>query len=191
MPHSLSPLKTRLTHRAHQILQSHLAPGDLAVDATAGNGHDTCFLARVVAPAGRVYAFDIQPQALAQTRTRLAREGLDETATLFLAGHERLAETLPEPARGRLTAVMFNLGYLPGGDRQTTTTTPSTLAALQQSVQLLKPGGLLSVLAYRQHPGGAEESQAVQAFLEKSGELSLEAHPSPGPVLFIARKKGS
>lgn len=188
MPHSGTPPRNRLTHRAHEILQARLGPGDLAVDATAGNGHDSCFLARAVAPGGRVYAFDVQPQALQQTRERLIREGLAERVTLFHAGHERMAETLPEEARGRLAAVMFNLGYLPGSDRQTTTTTPTTLEALQQSVELLEPGGLLSVLAYRQHPGGAEESRAVQVFLQGRGELSLEVQDSPGPVLFIARK---
>ena len=49
------------------VLESLLQPGDHAVDATMGNGHDTCLLARLVGPKGHVDAFDLQPQAVENT----------------------------------------------------------------------------------------------------------------------------
>ncbi len=186
MPDSRKPL----TRVAHEILEQHLQPGDLAIDATAGNGHDTLFLARAVAPGGSVYAFDIQTQALQQTRARLEGEGVADRATLFHAGHEAMMERVPESAHGRIAAVVFNLGYLPGSDKQTTTLTETTLEALQHSTALLAPGGLLSVLAYRHHPGGREESEAVGEFLGRLPGFRLEVRESPGPVLFVARKDG-
>ena len=66
-----------LTTLAQQAVAAVLGPGGLAVDATVGNGHDTLFLARRVAPRGRVFGFDIQPAALAGARRRLAAAGLE------------------------------------------------------------------------------------------------------------------
>ena len=186
----MSASRKPLTRVAHEILLRHLAPGDLVIDATAGNGHDTLFLARTVAPSGRVYVFDIQPRALLQTRARLEEDGLADLADLFHAGHETMRELLPGEVHGRISAVVFNLGYLPGSDKRTTTLTDTTLQALQQSADLLAPGGLLSVLAYRHHPGGREESEAAGEFLGKLEGFRLESRESPGPVLFVARKDG-
>lgn len=184
------PGRKPLTRLAHEILQRHLGPGDLVIDATAGNGHDTLFLARAVSPVGEVFAFDVQRQALQQTRTRLEGEGMQDLVTLFHGGHETLAARVPERAHGRIAAVMFNLGYLPGSDKQITTASDTTLPALRQSATLLAAGGLLSVLAYRHHPGGQAESTAVAAFLGGLEGFRLEVHESPGPVLFVARKHG-
>ena len=47
-----------------------MKPGETVVDATAGNGHDTIFLSRLVGPSGRVIAFDIDPQARIETEAR-------------------------------------------------------------------------------------------------------------------------
>ncbi len=44
--------------------------------------------------------------------------------------------------------IAFNLGYLPGSDKATTTQRASTLQALQAAFEVLRPGGLLSVMAY-------------------------------------------
>ncbi len=178
-----------LTRLAHRAAEAHLTPGALAVDATAGNGHDTLFLARAVGPAGRVWAFDVQPRALERTRRRLEEAGL-ENVWLLHAGHQRMEDLLPPEARGRIAAVFFNLGYLPGSDRSCTTRPETTCEALAQAARLLAPGGLLSVLAYRGHPGGMEESEAAAALLAGLEGFRLERHESPGPVLFLARRAG-
>ncbi len=154
----------RLVQQSQQLLAQYLKPGDLAIDATVGNGHDTCFLAEAVGEAGRVYGFDIQQQALDAAWQRLDQAALAARVALYHAGHETMVQQLPSELRGQVRVVMFNLGYLPGGDKGRTTHLSTTLAALGQALELLAPGGLLSVMAYTGHPGGREEAEAVKAW---------------------------
>ncbi len=160
----------RLTKLAHALLGASLRPGDTVLDATAGNGHDTMFLARQVGPSGRVYAMDIQEAALTSARARLAAESLDARVTWIPGDHAHLAELLPENTKGRLRAVVFNLGYLPGGDRSVTTRAASTCAALESVLALLGPAGLLSVTCYRGHPGGDTEYHVVREWFTRQGD---------------------
>lgn len=176
-----------LTELAHNILKQYFKPGDFAIDATAGNGHDSCFLARQVGVEGRVFAFDIQQQALDSTTDTLRTQALTERVTLIHRGHEHLLATLPPEYHGKIQTVMFNLGYLPGGDKNRKTTSATTLAALEQAAALLSPGGVITVLAYRGHPGGLEEAHVAE---QKLGELARDGHhlssiQSPGPVLLV------
>ena len=98
-------------HLAARYMEEILRPGDIAVDATMGNGKDTQFLCELVGETGHVYAFDVQEEALERTAARLEAAGLRARATLILAGHETMRENVPVSPR----AVMFNLGWLPGG----------------------------------------------------------------------------
>lgn len=107
----------RITEIAQKQVAEVLREGDRAVDATAGNGWDTLFLARLVGPDGRVYAFDIQQAALDETAALLRKNKLLERVDLIHAGHEAMASYVKEP----VAAVMFNLGYLPGGDHSIVT----------------------------------------------------------------------
>lgn len=91
--------------------------------------------------------------------------------------------------------VCFNLGYLPGGDKGVTTASDSTLPALEAALEVLSPGGLLSMLCYTGHPGGREEYQAVRQIVAElpsaywlTTELQLLNRPT-APVLIIAWKK--
>ncbi|MCA0757458.1 SAM-dependent methyltransferase [Paenibacillus sp. N4] len=155
---------------AHKWIAERTAPGDTVIDATAGGGVDTLALAGIAGANGTVYAFDIQQEALDRTRARLdaaAREGKSGLAgvKLVLRNHAHMAEAVDADAAGRISAVMFNLGYLPGGGDQSVITEPSsTLAALQASLTLLRPGGIITCVLYPGHPGGAEEAAAVEAF---------------------------
>jgi predicted methyltransferase len=153
----------RATEFAHHLLQLALQPGAWAVDATVGNGHDTLFLAQLVGPTGRVFGFDVQATALTVAAQRVAH---CPQVALFHAGHEELQARLPEDATGRLAAVMFNLGYLPGAPKETITHAETTLVALQQAVPLLQIGGLLTVILYPGHPGGEIEASVGRNFLE-------------------------
>ena len=58
----------RLTEKVHAILKNHLREGDQAIDATAGNGYDTLFLAEQIGLSGEVIAIDIQNCAIQSTR---------------------------------------------------------------------------------------------------------------------------
>lgn len=131
------------------------------MDATAGNGHDTLFLARLVGAGGRVYACDLQRTAIESTRARLESAGEAAQCTLIHAGHEELSVLLPSEARGKLAVVMFNLGWLPGYDKTCITRTETTLCALVQALEWLRPGALLTIVVYPGHAGGDEESVAV------------------------------
>jgi predicted methyltransferase len=178
-----------LTEVAQQAVRSVLGPGDLTVDATVGNGHDTLFLAGKVVPGGHVIGFDIQPQAIEQTHARLLAVGLDADVTLQLCGHERMREQLPAGWAGRVSAVMFNLGYLPGSDKCLTTSVATTLSALDQALSLLRVGGLVSLLVYRGHPGAGAEAAALARRLEHlEGRFQLDCKESPGPILYLIRR---
>ncbi len=150
---------------SHLLIEERLRPGDLAVDATAGNGHDTLFLARLVSPGGHVFAFDVQERAIASARELLLGGGSAEGGfTLIHAGHETLGERLPAGARGRVQAVMFNLGYLPGSDKKLITETAKTLSAIPQALEWLSLGGIMTVIVYPGHEGGASEAGEVEKF---------------------------
>lgn len=166
----------RLAHQAVADTLHRLDSPLLVVDATAGNGHDTVFLARCVGAAGYVLACDIQEQALCRCGERLAQAGLAARVRLIHGGHEHLGRYLDEtfPARLSLSgqhvaAAMFNLGWLPGGNKQLITCPETTLAALSALLPRIIPGGILALHLYLGHPGGAAEAEAVQ---QRVAELS-------------------
>lgn len=169
----------RLTQRAHEAVAEVLSPGDLALDATAGNGHDTVFLAEQVGDSGYVWAFDVQQAAIDESRRRLETAALAARGRLIHDSHANMALYLPDDARGKVAAVMFNLGYLPGSDRRLVTDAGNTLAALDAALELLRPGGLVSLMVYRGHPGGREEWHAIQEWLSES-YLSRTVYGDPG-----------
>lgn len=156
----------RLTELAHALLAETVGPGARAIDATAGNGHDTLFLARQVGPAGKVLALDIQPPAVAATRARLDQAGLGAACDIRVADHGQLERLLPPEFRGATSGAILNLGYLPGADHALTTQPAGTLAALRAALAALRPGGRLVCVAYTGHPGGEEEGAAVAGFAE-------------------------
>lgn len=152
----------RPTALAHAILRDLVQPGDTVIDATAGNGHDTLFLAGCVGANGRVLAFDVQENAIHSARQATLDAGLDSRVVCHLASHARMAEFA---AAGTVSAVMFNLGYLPGDDHEFTTQTPETLQALAAATIAIKSRGALSVVCYPGHAAGADEAAAVEDFM--------------------------
>ena len=146
---------------AREAIQRTVLPGDSVIDATMGNGHDTLMLCEAVGPGGRVYAFDIQLQALDETEKRLREHGMADRATLIHAGHERMAEYVKEPVK----AVMFNLGWLPGGNHSVTTKWETTRLAVERALTLLSPSGIVVICAYPGHEEGAREERELTAFL--------------------------
>lgn len=143
---------------SHFFLKQRVRPGDLALDATCGNGQDTLLLAELVGETGQVWAFDVQPRAIAATKNLLEREGRLPPVVLVEVGHERLSEYVPSG----LSAAVFNLGYLPGGEVSLITSPENTTSALRQAASLLKPGGIMTIALYTGHPGGSEEAAAVE-----------------------------
>jgi len=149
----------RPTEVAHALIRKHVKPGDRVVDATVGNGHDTIFLADLVGPSGQVDGFDIQSEAIESTRQKLQSQSFKHIA-LHQLGHEKMTDLVQAPVQ----AVMFNLGYLPGGDKQIITRAGTTAAALQWASKLLSPDGIVTIVVYTGHPGGQQEAKAITVF---------------------------
>lgn len=143
------------------LVAAALKPGGFAIDATCGNGHDTLFLADTVGPHGSVMAFDIQAVAIHNTRSKLAEAGCLHRVTLTQAGHENLVHLLDRS----VDAVMFNLGFLPGGDHDIKTSADTTVAALHAVVPRLAPKGIITLVIYTGHDGGRMEYNAVRNYL--------------------------
>ncbi len=144
------------------FLEGFVRPGDICVDATLGNGHDCQRLCELVGESGLVHGFDIQQQAIRSTEERLRKAGLLQRARLHLCSHAEMESHVQPGVR----AVLFNLGWLPGGDHDITTRTESTLRALNQSLALLQSGGRLLVCIYPGHHEGRRELEAIQAFAQ-------------------------
>lgn len=179
----------RPTALAQEILRPLIRPGDWVIDATAGNGHDTVFLAECVGPTGKVLAFDVQEAALASAR---ARVGEARCVEFFHESHGKMAA---HAAVESVAVVMFNLGYLPGDDHQLTTQSAETLVALEAAVRLIKPGGALSVICYPGHPAGAAEAVAVENWLTaqaadgwRIARYGAVGTRRPAPFLLLAGK---
>lgn len=143
----------------HMLLQQHLRADDVVVDATAGNGRDARFMLGLVGARGTLYAFDVQAEAIAATR--LAIGDLPGSVNLIHAGHESMSDHIAADHRGRVRAVTFNLGYLPGGDHALTTTVASTLAAVKSAMAVVDVQGIIAIVCYR-HPEGELELQALR-----------------------------
>lgn len=175
----------------HELAARTLSPGDTAVDATAGNGHDTVCLARAVGPQGRVYAYDVQPEALERTGQRLVQEGLRDRVVLVPASHEDLTAAGPEAA-----LVIFNLGYLPGASRTVTTRPAATLRALRAAMRILQPGGLILLTVYPGHPAGRGEDRALSLFCRTIDPAAFDVvrldfpnRPPQAPYGWILQKR--
>ncbi len=155
-----------LTRRAHQAIRETLMPGELAIDATAGNGFDALALCEAVGATGTVWAFDAQASAIESARRLLEGRGW-RNVRLIHECHSRMTELVPPEHHGHVGAVMFNLGYLPRGDHSVTTQAATTRPALEQAFALLRPGGVITIVVYTAHQGGQEESQIVRDWLNR------------------------
>ncbi len=144
----------------HLLIQQYLKEGDLAIDATCGNGKDTRLLAELTGETGHVWAFDIQDFAIQRTGERLKEAGLSDRVTLINSSHHLIEEHLATPVK----AIVFNLGWLPGSDRNIITRTETTIPALDASLKLLLPGGILIITCYPGHDGGDTETDSLLAW---------------------------
>ncbi len=146
---------------AHEAVARVVRRGDGVADATLGNGHDALFLCGLIGESGVLYGFDIQNRAVERSRARLAEAAVTCAVHLYTEGHECLSARVPVG----VAAVMFNLGWLPGGDKSVTTRADTTVSAVSQAVGLIRSGGIVTVCAYPGHAEGTREREAVAAYL--------------------------
>ncbi len=152
--HRVLPLSKRL-------IEKTVLPGETVVDATAGNGHDSLFLAEHVGEKGHVFSFDIQQQALEATAERL--NDLASRVSLILDSHANIDQYITQPIGG----AMFNLGYLPYSDDLTVVTKPeTTVEAIHKTLGLLRKDGIITISVYDGHEGGKEERDALLTYVK-------------------------
>ena len=188
----MSNLITRTTELAMSVTLTYIKPGDTVVDATCGTGQDTVVLARAVGSEGRVYAFDIQKNAHLLTEARLRSHGLNNVH-LVMQSFISMSDHIPERSAA---AVVFNLGYLPGGDHSITTTAEATLEGLDRALRTIRPGGVVTVVMYDGHEEGAEEKRAVLEWAETLDSKKfhvayvslLNQKNNPPEILWITKK---
>ena len=152
----------QVTEFCHRFVADYIEEGDCCIDATCGNGYDTEFLCRMAGASGKVYAFDIQEQAVSKTAERLLAAGYADRAELYCTGHEHMDEYVRES----VSAIMFNFGYLPGGSHELATRPETSLRAVRRGLELLKEGGVMSLCIYSGGDTGYEERDALLAWAE-------------------------
>lgn len=146
---------------ARTLLENAAARGSAVVDATCGNGHDTLFLSKLVGSEGHVFGFDIQKDAIENTKLRLKDHQAEDNVTLFHSSHNAMKSLIPDTFHGKISGAVFNLGYLPGGNKDIVTQSDSTIVAIQQLFDLLAPGGVIVLVIYHGHEEGQIEKDAV------------------------------
>ena len=148
---------------SHQFLRGNIRAGQTIIDATAGNGGDTLCIAELLGGQGKILAFDIQEDAVNNTRAKLAAAGYSDIAEVILDSHANMDKyAAPESVDG----IVFNFGWLPGGDHDIFTRKDSSIAAIEKSLSLLKPGGFMSLCVYYGRNNGYEERDAILDYIK-------------------------
>lgn len=153
-----------ITQWCQKRIREMVVSPEFCIDATAGTGRDTVFLCSLLKKGGSILAMDVQEQALVQTRKRLKSVACEERVRLVLDGHQHMDRYCDEESAD---LIMFNLGYLPGGDHGMATCPETTLEALEKSLGILKTGGVISLMIYSGGDTGFEEKDAVLAWLKE------------------------
>src|SRR3984957_5271868 len=186
----------RLTAAGASWIELGVFAGAPAVDAPVGNGYDALFLAHRVGPRGKVLGFEVQKAALAGAREILKFVGSLDRVSLLHDSHTRLADYLPPGAA--IAGAMFNLGYLPRGNRQIITQPETTVMALRSVLEHLAERGRVTLLVYRGHEGGVPEYQEVRPTLEQLPEdewlveeLASTSDSPVAPRLFRVQKRSN
>lgn len=184
----------RVIPYSHQLLKETIQEGDIVVDATIGNGHDTLLLSELVGSSGTVYGFDIQEEALTATKQRL-KDHNQPTHHLFLDSHEHIDDYLMPEHTNKIKAAIFNLGYLPGSDKSVITTPESTIKAVKSLISHLLVDGLIILVVYHGHPGGDIERDQLTQYLSQLDQKSFDVlrygfiNQKNNPPFILAVKK--
>lgn len=181
----------QITEWVHHFIEQQVKEGDFCIDATMGKGNDTVLLSRLAGETGKVIGFDIQQEAVNFTEERLRREACPENYELLRVSHEKMAAYAKEDS---VSCIVFNFGYLPGGDHSKATKAASSLAAIESGLKLLKKKGLMSLCIYSGGDSGFEERDAILEYVHKldchkylviQSEYVNRPNNPPIPVLVI------
>lgn len=153
----------QITEWVHNFIKKQVKKGDSCVDATMGNGHDTSFLAELVGQEGNVYAFDVQELALKNTKERLQKKNKLDQCRLILDSHENMDQYIEEET---ISCIVFNFGYLPGGDHKKATKALTSVKAIEKGLNLLKQNAIMTLCIYSGGDTGFEEKEAILSYIK-------------------------
>ncbi len=177
---------------AMHLTAEYIQPGDTVIDATVGNGNDTLALSKLVGETGKVYGFDIQPLALMRASELLMQNDAPSEIELVYNSHEEMDRHIAKP----VAAIVFNLGYLPSGEKHITTRAETTLKALEKSINMIKCDGVVTVVMYPGHAEGRIEKEKVLEWgksLDRSiyhcASISMINQPENAPCIMLVTKK--
>lgn len=181
----------QITQWVHHFIEEQVKEGDICIDATMGNGYDTSFLAKLVGKAGKIYAFDVQELALKNTKERLQKKELLDRCQLILDSHENMEKYIKGEA---ISCIVFNFGYLPGGNHKKATKADTSIKAMETGLTLLEKRGLMTLCIYSGGDTGFEERDTILAYIKnldpkkylviQTEYVNRHNHP-PIPVLII------
>lgn len=154
----------KIINFSHKIIMETVTQNDITLDLTAGRGYDTLFLAKI---SKFVYSFDIQIDAINDTKALTKKF---DNIRLIHDNHEKINDYLQD----NIKAAIFNLGYLPRGNKEITTNKESTIKALKIVLKLLLPKGRCVLVIYPGHPNGNEEADAIERFLKTISQKQFE-----------------
>ena len=183
--------KYQITEWCLRFIRDHVKEGDICIDATAGNGNDTLALCQLVGESGKVIAFDIQETAIINTKKRLEENGVTERAGVYMESHTNMDKYAEENS---VSCIVFNFGYLPGGDHNLATRKESSIEAIHTGLHLLRKGGLMSLCIYSGGDSGFEERDAIledlktldgKKYLVIKSEYYNRPNNPPMPVMII------
>lgn len=151
---------------AHQLLEQSIDSNETVIDATCGNGNDTLYLSRLVGEKGHVYAFDIQKQAIDNTKNKMAENNV-HNVTCIHDSHANLSTYISDDLKGKIGGAVFNLGYLPRSDKSIVTKGDSTIKAIEQLLTYIKKNGVIVIVIYHGHEEGKIEKNEVLTYVEQ------------------------
>lgn len=168
----------------HSMIDSFISERNVAIDATLGNGHDTDYLS---SNFKKVYAFDIQSIAVDNYK-----EKNKSNVMAICDSHENFKSYINEG----IDCIIYNLGYLPGDNKNITTEKHSTLKSISEGLDLLNSNGLMFIAMYSGHEEGKKEKEAVLEYCtnlpkNKFGVLFqqfINRHNNPPSLLVIEKK---
>lgn len=130
---------------AHDLIKQVYLEDKITVDMTCGRGNDTLFLSNV---SKKVYAFDIQMEAIESTRN-LLKENHRDNVYLIHDSNEFIDQYVHE----EIGAIIYNLGYLPHGSKEIFTSSATTIKSLVKALPQLMHGGICVIVVYQKHDG--------------------------------------
>ena len=161
-----------ILNKSRSLMEENLKENDLVIDATTGNGKDSNFLLSII-KEGYLFGFDIQKEAVANSNSLLKERY--NNYKLYNCSHDKMDSVLKDYV-GKISLIVFNLGYLPNGKKDITTKSKTTIEAIKNSFKMLNKKGHIVITIYPGHEEGLKESIDIKNFLKNNNYLFEEFH---------------